>query len=163
MCNEKGLTLVELLAVIVILAIITIIAVPSILQVINLSKADTHLSNARNVLEVGMLAYQMGEPTDGEFGGVESYSLQQLAELGYLQDTIQSPSFFSWWEDDNSKYDMEQSLVVIDDNIKAPVIIYKVNLNIGGKNFIFEDPLEMKDITRENLTEELRKQFGIKH
>lgn len=60
---KKGLTLVELLAVIVILAIIAIIAVRSIFQVINLSKADTHLANARNVLEVGMLAHQMGGNT----------------------------------------------------------------------------------------------------
>ena len=39
--NNKGFTLVELLAVIVILAIIMIIAIPSVLNTMNLSKLKT--------------------------------------------------------------------------------------------------------------------------
>lgn len=160
MRNEKGLTLVELLAVIVILAIIAIIAVPSILQVINLSKADTHLANARNVLEVGMLAHQMGETPDGEFGGAESYSFKHLADLGYLQDTIKNTSIFSSWDVNEGEYDMGESFVLFD-HWETPAV-YKVNISLGNDNFIFENPLAMKEITRENLTDELKKQFRIK-
>lgn len=59
-----------------------------------------------------------------------------------------------------SEYDMGESLIVIDDSVSP--IVYKVNLSLGNENFIFDDPLAMKDITRENFTEELRNQYNIK-
>lgn len=59
--NEKGLTLIELLAVIVILGIVAAIAIPSIGKAINNSKADAHLANAREVLSIGKLAYASGD------------------------------------------------------------------------------------------------------
>ncbi len=48
--NEKGLTLIELLAVIVILAIIAAIAVPAIGKIINNSKEKAILADASNIL-----------------------------------------------------------------------------------------------------------------
>ncbi|WP_320939439.1 prepilin-type N-terminal cleavage/methylation domain-containing protein [Lysinibacillus capsici] len=55
--NEKGLTLVELLAVIVILAIIAAIAVPAIGNIINKSKDRAILAEASNILAGAKIAY----------------------------------------------------------------------------------------------------------
>ena len=49
--NEKGLTLVELLAVIVILGIIAAIAIPSIGNIIENSKVNAVKADAQNVLD----------------------------------------------------------------------------------------------------------------
>lgn len=54
--NEKGLTLIELLAVIVILAIVAAIAVPAIGNIINNSKDKAILAEASNILSGAKLA-----------------------------------------------------------------------------------------------------------
>ncbi|WP_281357862.1 prepilin-type N-terminal cleavage/methylation domain-containing protein [Sporosarcina jiandibaonis] len=54
--NEKGLTLIELLAVIVILAIIAAIAVPAIGNIINNSKDKAILAEASNILAGAKIA-----------------------------------------------------------------------------------------------------------
>lgn len=56
MKNEKGLTLIELLAVIVILAIIAAIAVPAIGNVISNSKQKSFLADASNILAGAKIA-----------------------------------------------------------------------------------------------------------
>jgi len=55
--NEKGLTLIELLAVIVILAIIAAIAIPAIGNIINNSRDKAVLSEALNVISGAKLAH----------------------------------------------------------------------------------------------------------
>ncbi|GAF64082.1 type II secretory pathway, pseudopilin PulG [Bacillus sp. TS-2] len=57
--NERGLTLVELLAVVVILGIIAAIAVPSIGMIIENSKKDAAVSNAQQILNAAQL-YKAG-------------------------------------------------------------------------------------------------------
>ncbi|MDW0112385.1 type II secretion system protein [Sporosarcina saromensis] len=59
--NEKGLTLVELLAVIVILGIIAAIAVPSIGKVIDNTKDKAILADASNILSATKLAVTQGD------------------------------------------------------------------------------------------------------
>jgi len=67
--NEKGLTLIELLAVIVILAIVAAIAIPSIGNIIGKSKERAILADASMVLSGAKIAVSNGECTEVTGGG----------------------------------------------------------------------------------------------
>lgn len=89
--NERGLTLVELLAVIVILAIVSAIAFVMIGNVIENSKKDAHIANAQQIIASAKLY----DVTEGiEEGSVESTALQSE---GYL-DKLVNP----WTTDDET-------------------------------------------------------------
>ncbi|WP_432358381.1 competence type IV pilus major pilin ComGC [Sporosarcina sp. UB5] len=76
--NEKGLTLVELLAVIVILGIIAAIAVPSIGGVIDNTRIKAAKADAINAIEAAKL-YFVDNDTD-------SVTLTVLKNEGYMKD-----------------------------------------------------------------------------
>jgi type IV pilus assembly protein PilA len=64
--NERGLTLIELIAVVVILGIIAAIAVPGIGNVIQNSREDAGKAEAANILNVARLFSSTDEvPADG--------------------------------------------------------------------------------------------------
>lgn len=77
--NEKGMTLIELLAVIVILAIIAAIAIPAIGGIIDNSRVGAVKSDAQNVISAGEL-YFIDAPTE------PSVTLQKLSDLGFVDD-----------------------------------------------------------------------------
>src|SRR5690625_1575413 len=81
--NERGLTLVELLAVVVILGIIGTIAFVSIGNVIDNSKKDAHIANAQQLISAAKLYEANGETIDSS--GVES---DVLIEKGFLAPLI---------------------------------------------------------------------------
>lgn len=88
--NQKGLTLVELLAVIVILGIIAAIAVPSIGSIIDNSKEDAHEANAEMLIS----AARMGVASnlyDDTYGGDGVVSEDQLVTDGFLESEITDP------------------------------------------------------------------------
>lgn len=64
--NEKGLSLVELLAVIVILGIVAAIAIPAIGNIIQNSRDKAILSESLNILSGAKIAYMEGDCPDGE-------------------------------------------------------------------------------------------------
>lgn len=81
MKNEKGLTLIELLAVIVILAIIAAIAIPAIGNIITNSKYNAIKSDAMNILNAAQLA-----KTDNVIGATAGImTVAELKKEGYLE------------------------------------------------------------------------------
>ncbi|WP_070120821.1 type II secretion system protein [Bacillus marinisedimentorum] len=72
--NEKGFTLVELLAVIVILGIISAIAVPSVGKIIDKTENDATVADAIQIINAAKLAHA-SDPTVNEwdFNKLEDY------------------------------------------------------------------------------------------
>lgn len=91
--NERGLTLVELLAVIVILAIIAVIAFVFIGGVIENSKKDAHIANAQQAIS----AAKLHEATTGSFTEI---TIADLQEKNYLEEKIMDP----WKEGNDGHY-----------------------------------------------------------
>ncbi|TWT08338.1 prepilin-type N-terminal cleavage/methylation domain-containing protein [Planococcus sp. CPCC 101016] len=88
--NEKGMTLIELLAVIVIIAIIAAIAIPAISNIIQNSREDALVADAQNVLSAATLFFAENETatTVGWAGGEAANGLDD-----YLEDTGNITSF----------------------------------------------------------------------
>lgn len=88
--NEKGLTLVELLAVIVILAIIGTIATVSVSNIIENSKKDAHVANAIQIINAAKLYEASVGKADAK---IEATT---LINEGYLEPLIDP------WKKDNT-------------------------------------------------------------
>jgi type IV pilus assembly protein PilA len=88
--NERGLTLIELLAVIVILGIIAAIAIPAIGGLIDNSKKDAHVSNAQQMINAAKIAVTADKDLIPDNGKYTLVSLQYLEDEGYLE-TVKDP------------------------------------------------------------------------
>ena len=79
--EEKGLTLIELLAVIVILAIIAAIAIPAIGNIIQNSREDALVADAQNALAAANLYF-----TDQGSANGTNVTVETLVTEGFLDD-----------------------------------------------------------------------------
>ncbi|MFC5466745.1 type II secretion system protein [Lederbergia graminis] len=138
--NEKGLTLVELLAVVVILGIISAIAIPSIGGLINNSKKDAHIANAQQMVNQAKFAITSGEYTESD--NVTTITLGALVDDGFLE-SVKDPST-------ETGYDETKSLVTVTKGADGKYT-YTVTLTNGGVTpYISDkDPFEIsrKDVT----------------
>ncbi|MBT2660632.1 type II secretion system protein [Bacillus sp. ISL-45] len=136
MKDQRGLTLVELLAVVVILGIISAIAVPSIGNIIEKSKEDAHKSTAIQMLNAARLAVTNNEPEITFSDVTEStdkkatVKLSTLESKGYIENVV-NPS------DKTGGYDKETSIVVITKSTNGK-FTYSVTLKsgVGSKTYI---------------------------
>jgi len=144
--NEKGLTLIELLAVIVILAIIAAIAIPSIGGIINRTKKESHRANAQILVDAARYAVTAeGFPILGiadtsihngtlPEGNTEyiDITLQELSDKGYLESIPKDP------ESSNQQYDASTH-VRIHRLVDSGKYRYEVYLVKANGNNVFDD------------------------
>ncbi|WP_147803501.1 prepilin-type N-terminal cleavage/methylation domain-containing protein [Alkalicoccus halolimnae] len=138
--NQKGLTLVELLAVIVILGIIAAIAIPSVSGIIDNSRQDAHIANAEAMVSSARLATisenadagtrfdALSDATEGEIN---------LVSADYLEAELEDP--------DGDAY--ENAYVVSGEDGE-----YRVTLNNGDNIF--------SSVTISNIREDGREAIG---
>ncbi|WP_019412521.1 prepilin-type N-terminal cleavage/methylation domain-containing protein [Paenisporosarcina sp. TG20] len=79
--DQKGLTLIELLAVIVILAIIAAIAIPAIGNIITNSKINALKADGQNMLASANLYF-----TENQVANGVSVNLEVIQDAGFIED-----------------------------------------------------------------------------
>jgi type IV pilus assembly protein PilA len=133
--NERGLTLIELLAVIVILGIIVAIAIPAIGAIIDNSKKDAHIANAKQMASAARLAISTNQVS----GASIELTMQELYDDGFLDKIPKSPG-------DLGDYNTTESKVVVakDDDGKRT---YTVTLE--GTQGTYIDGVEVDALNRD--------------
>lgn|SRR5690606_13303873 len=131
--NEKGLTLVELLAVVVILGIISAIAIPSIGGLINNSKKDAHIANAQQMVNSAKL---MVTSQDIEFAdGKATVLLSDLISKGYIEE-MKNPS--------EGTYSGNSSVTITKNGNSHSYSVLLMEKTSGTKYIVDKDPFELK-------------------
>lgn len=167
--NEKGLTLLELLTVLVMLGIIAAIAVPSVLKIIENTKKDAHLSNARMLVNAARL-YMVNEYTDfhptdhsiklffkGEkiYDGIPYYG--DLVLEGYIDSAPEPPGSYKEYHTTNS--------YVIITKVDDGNFVYKVRLVSDTEwpdiAYICNDK-PVQELTREDVEVKYKSENSLK-
>ncbi|WLR52766.1 type II secretion system protein [Bacillus tianshenii] len=146
--NQKGLTLIELLAVIVILGVIAAIAVPSVGKIIENAKKDAHIANATRIVEATRLYLINENPNFSLYNSSYDYvdiKLLQLKEKGYMPE-IKSPT-------NQNPYHLKETKIRIEKHATGEVK-YSVRLipsrdNGNHGDMYFNDYVE--NLNRDNI------------
>ncbi|MEC1759138.1 type II secretion system protein [Schinkia azotoformans] len=152
--NEKGLTLIELLAVVVILGIIAAIAVPSIGGIIDNTRKDAHVANARQMISAAKIAIA-GDSKLAPVTSTETavFTLAYLEKNGYLE-TLEDPDGGNYSKGTATEGGIGKtggdSYVEVTKPTGSEALVYKVKLT-GSKRAISTLTLE-KDLDRGDVS-----------
>lgn len=136
--NNKGLTLMELLAVIVILGIIAAIAIPSVLKVISDMRDRAFVANAWNMKEA--TDFYIKEATTSGNGAKERITYLELVESGYM-------GIFNDPDTDEELNPSENSYVTIQNNVAIAVCLKGSERKLCTDEDGVEQAIQYKDLT----------------
>jgi type IV pilus assembly protein PilA len=137
--NQKGMTLIELLAVIVILGIIAAIAIPSVSGIINKTKNDADISNGLMVINAAKIAVADQDSNIlSKVNGGTPVTLEDLNKYGYLDDIPTDP------HDKTKTYSNTKSVITISHAQNTESYTYSIKLvsNDSGKTTRLDDVSE---------------------
>ncbi|SFC54418.1 type IV pilus assembly protein PilA [Bacillus sp. OV322] len=146
MLDEKGLTLIELLAVVVILGIIAAIAVPSIAGIIQHSKTNAFVSNAQSAKEAA--GFYLKDKVMQEETIPEKITYKELVEHDYL-DEIRDPDTGGLWDADTNL----SFIAVEDSKAKAVCLLGEKRQLCGKKGSTSKEALPFLGLSADDVTE----------
>ncbi|PLS16858.1 pilus assembly protein PilE [Bacillus sp. M6-12] len=140
--NQKGLTMIELLAVIVILGIIAAIAVLSIGGLIQKNRTEAFIANALAIREAAVWYLQDHILQEEVFQNEISYA--ELVTEGYLE-VIQDPDTGERWGTENNG-----SFVTVRDQEIEAVCLFGLERQLCGES---DEPILFNDLSNEHVME----------
>ena len=139
--NEKGLTLVELLAVIVIIGILAAIAVPSVSGLITKSKHQAHRANAQMIVDAARMKVV------AEDLATTTIYLKDLVNDGYLEKLPEDP------ENKNKPYSDSTSFVSVKKDAATNSYEYRITLK-GFRDGAATEVYYFNDVKEEDIKTE---------
>lgn len=136
--NNKGLTLMELLAVIIILGIIAAIAITSVLKVIGDMRDRAFIANAWNMKEA--TDFYLKEATTSGAGAKERITYYELVESGYM-GTFNDP------DTDRELAPSHESYVTIQNNKAIAVCLKGENRKLCTEEDGVDQAIQYKNLS----------------
>ena len=118
--KEKGFTLVELLGVIIILSIIMLIAIPNVASMVERSKRDTYMADAKKLVSLTEYEIKKGNVSRPATGELVKVTLGDLSTTDVEKDS------------DGNAYDLNDSYVAL--VRKDGYVLYYVQLIARNSN-----------------------------
>ena len=145
--NDKGMTLMEVLAVIVILGILAAVAVPIYLNVMQNSRTNAFVSNGYAFRDASNF-YLKDKVMRGE--GLTVIRYQELVEAGFLDEVV-DPDTREYWNPSNN-----ESYVTAVGNQVVGLCLYGNERKLCGGKGDDEEPIPFEDLSPDLVTERER-------
>lgn len=155
--NKKGFTLIELLATLVILSIIMLVAVPNVISILDKSKKDAFISDAKRFAALAESEVRNNDSIDVVDGGAIVFTFAYLDDGSFEEDP------------DNKSYNASKSFVVVHKKMDGTSYQFDYYVQLVGEkrgiDLTLVRGLEQADVidtpTASNATTAIQSLLGI--